>query len=82
MPEMLVSVDRAKASNMGLNVSSVADTLETAIGGTRASYYRQEGDEFQILVRLQEQDRLDLGTVGQIPISDSRRPHHSRRRAS
>ena len=69
LPEMLVHVDRAKASSMGLNVSDVADTLETAIGGRRASFYREEGDEYQIVVRLREQDRLDLRNAGQIPIT-------------
>jgi len=69
LPEMLITVDRAKASSMGLNVADVADTLETAVGGLRASMFRQEGDEFNILVRLREQDRMDLAKVGQIPIS-------------
>ncbi len=68
-PEMLVRVDRPKAASMGLNVSDVAATLETAVGGRRASMYRQEGDEFNILVRLREQDRLDLAQVGQIPLT-------------
>jgi HAE1 family hydrophobic/amphiphilic exporter-1 len=31
--------------------------------------YRQEGDEFNILVRLQERDRLNLAQVGQIPLA-------------
>ncbi len=69
MPEMLVEVDRLKAANMGLNVSDIALTLETAIGGTRSSMYRREGDEFNILVRLREADRLDLANVGRIPLS-------------
>ncbi|MDW8354975.1 MAG: efflux RND transporter permease subunit [Bryobacterales bacterium] len=69
LPEMLVLVDRPKAASMGLNVYDVADTLETAIGGRRASMFRQEGDEYNILVRLQEQDRFDLAKVGQIPIA-------------
>ena len=69
MPEMLVEVDRLRAANMGLNVSEVASTLETAIGGTRSSMYRKEGDEYNILVRLREEDRLDLGNVGRIPIT-------------
>lgn len=69
LPEMLIHVDRAKAASMGLNVSDVADTLETAIGGRRASFFREEGDEFQILVRLRQRDRMDLAQVGQIPIT-------------
>ncbi|MDE0164916.1 MAG: efflux RND transporter permease subunit [Bryobacterales bacterium] len=69
VPEMLISVDRAKASSLGLSVTEVADTLETAIGGTRASLYREEGDEYDILVRLREEDRLELGQVNNIPIT-------------
>jgi HAE1 family hydrophobic/amphiphilic exporter-1 len=68
MPEMLVSVDRLKASTMGLNVSDIANAMETAVGGRRTSMFRQQGDEFNILVRLQEQDRLKLTQVGQIPL--------------
>jgi HAE1 family hydrophobic/amphiphilic exporter-1 len=69
MPEMVVRVDRIKAATMGLNVSDIADAMETAIGGRRTSMYRQEGDEFNILVRLQEKDRLKLSQVGQIPLA-------------
>jgi len=69
MPEMLVRVDRRKATSMGLDVSEVADTLETAIGGTRASFFREEGDEYDILVRLKEEDRMDISQLGQVPIA-------------
>ena len=68
-PEMLISIDRAKATSMGLDVSEVADTLETAVGGTRASMFREEGDEYDIVVRLREQDRLELDQVTQVPIT-------------
>jgi HAE1 family hydrophobic/amphiphilic exporter-1 len=68
-PEMVVRVDRLKASTLGLNVSDIAEALETAIGGRRTSMYRQEGDEFDILVRLQEKDRLQLSQVGKIPLA-------------
>jgi len=67
-PEMVVSVDREKANSMGLAVAEVADTLETAIGGTRASMYRDQGDEYEIVVRLQESDRLDTTQVGRVPL--------------
>ncbi len=69
LPEMVVTVDRQKATSMGLAVSEVAEALETAIGGTRASMFREEGDEYDILVRLREQDRLNIGQVAQVPIT-------------
>jgi HAE1 family hydrophobic/amphiphilic exporter-1 len=68
MPEMLVTVDRLKAATMGLNVSNIADALETAIGGRRTSMFRQQGDEYNILVRLNERDRMNLSQVGQVPL--------------
>jgi HAE1 family hydrophobic/amphiphilic exporter-1 len=68
VPEMLIQVDRDKASLMGLTVSQLASTLRTAVGGTRASMFREGGEEYQILVRLQEQDRNDLEQINQVPI--------------
>lgn len=68
-PEMVIRVDRAKASSLGLNVADVAQTMETAIGGRQASMFRQDGDEFNILVRLQETDRIDLAQLRQIPLT-------------
>ena len=69
MPEMLVRVDRDKASLMGLSVAQLANTLRTAVGGTRASMFREGGDEFNIQVRLQAQDRNDLNQLAQVPIA-------------
>jgi HAE1 family hydrophobic/amphiphilic exporter-1 len=69
MPEMLVLVDRPRAASMGLNVSEIADALETAIGGRRTSMFREGGDEYNILVRLREQDRLALNQIGAVPLS-------------
>ncbi len=68
MPELVVSVDREKANAMGLSVAEIADTMETAIGGTRASMYREAGDEFEILVRLAEEDRIDIGQLDRVSI--------------
>lgn len=68
MPEMLLSVDRLKAATLGLNVSDIADAMETAIGGRRTSMYRQQGDEYNIVVRLKEKDRLSVAQVGTVPL--------------
>jgi HAE1 family hydrophobic/amphiphilic exporter-1 len=68
MPEMLVRVDREKAATMGLNVSDLADSLRTTVGGRIASMFRDGGREFNILVRLQRSDRQRLESVENIPI--------------
>ena len=68
LPEMIVKIDRLKSASLGMTVESVADTLETAVGGRRASFYREEGDEYDIVVRLREENRLSAGQIGNIPI--------------
>ena len=67
-PEVWVNVDRQKASAMGLNVADVADAVRTAVYGRVASKYRIHGDEYDIRVRLREQDRVRIEDLGQLPI--------------
>jgi len=68
-PEMRIHADREKAATMGLNVSDLADTLRTTVGGRIASRFRERGREYNILVRLQERDRQQLESVEQIPMN-------------
>jgi HAE1 family hydrophobic/amphiphilic exporter-1 len=62
-PELTVLVDRDKSSALGLNLSTVADTLNTGLTGTVATRYRDAGDEFDVRVRMKETDRLSLDNV-------------------
>jgi HAE1 family hydrophobic/amphiphilic exporter-1 len=67
-PELWVKVHRDKASAMGLNVSDVAETVRTSIYGRVASKYRVRGDEYDIFVRMREQDRATVEDMQQIPL--------------
>jgi HAE1 family hydrophobic/amphiphilic exporter-1 len=68
MPEMLITVDRNKAASLGINASDVATTLETVIGGRRASQFRQSGKEFNILVRLDQEQRANIGQLQNVTV--------------
>ena len=69
IPEMLIRPDRVKAALFGLNVSALGDVLETAVAGRQAGLFRENGKEYNIVVRLQESDRTQLQNVDLIPIS-------------
>ena len=56
-PEIKVIVDREKASKLALDVRTIGKTIETFFAGTTATRYRQGGDEYDIEVRLREEDR-------------------------
>jgi HAE1 family hydrophobic/amphiphilic exporter-1 len=65
-PEQNLIIDREKIADLGLSVSQVARVIQTNVGGTRAGVFRESGEEFPIVVRLQPGDRLstlDLGNV-------------------
>ena len=59
-PEMGLHIDRERAAHLGISVASLAEAVKTSIGGTRATIYRDRGDEFDIVVRLAEKDRSSL----------------------
>jgi HAE1 family hydrophobic/amphiphilic exporter-1 len=67
-PELRVQVDREKASQMGLSVGQVAQTAKIALLGQVATSYRVGGDEYDIRVRFQEEDRDSLEDVRDIPV--------------
>jgi HAE1 family hydrophobic/amphiphilic exporter-1 len=62
-PEQILRIDRKKAADMGLTVSLIGQALQTAIGGSPASYLRESGNEYRILVRLSEEDRKELSDL-------------------
>jgi HAE1 family hydrophobic/amphiphilic exporter-1 len=70
-PEELVLIDRQKAADMKLTVSKIANALQTIISGTRASYYREAGDEFGILVKLRDAEQMDLRDILDLTITNS-----------
>jgi len=65
-PEQNLIVDREKIADLGLSVNQIAQVIQTNVGGSQAGVYREGGEEFPIVVRLQPDDRLstlDLGNV-------------------
>lgn len=58
-PEFRVEVDRVRASRAGLTTAQIGSTIRTLINGEVASTFRGSGEEADIVVRLQEGDRVD-----------------------
>lgn len=67
-PELRVEVDRERASLYGLSTNDVGLLIRTAINGLEAAKYRTGNDEYDIIVRLREQDRADLTSLGQLTV--------------
>jgi hydrophobic/amphiphilic exporter-1 (mainly G- bacteria), HAE1 family len=68
-PEIAVRVDRDKAAILGLSVTGVAETIRTNLAGTQAAMFREEGNEYPIVVRLRQEDRREIASVGDVLLS-------------
>jgi len=67
--ELQVSIDRARAADLGLPIAAVASTLRMALEGDDSTRLRQGDDEIPIRVRLREEDRKTEGDVLQVSLA-------------
>jgi HAE1 family hydrophobic/amphiphilic exporter-1 len=70
-PEELVVVDRQKIADMKLTVSQIADMLQTVLSGTEAGYYREAGNEYRILVKLKDAERMDIREILDLTVTNA-----------
>jgi HAE1 family hydrophobic/amphiphilic exporter-1 len=52
MPEVQVFPDRNKAADLGISMSEIGETINSAIGGQRVGKFKDKGRRFDIRVRL------------------------------
>lgn len=71
-PEYQVDFDREKLAMHGLNLSTAANYLRNRINGATASYYREDGDEYDIKVRYAPEFRQSIESLENILIYNSR----------
>ena len=67
-PEYQIRIDRDRAARLGLMVSQVANTVQTATLGTVATRYREGSEEIDVRVRYKEQYRDNIQEVENIPM--------------
>ena len=60
IPEYQVDFDREKLALHGLNVATASSYLRNRINGTTSSYYREDGDEYDITVRYAPEFRQSV----------------------
>jgi multidrug efflux pump len=62
-PGMQVLVDRKKAGELGVSTGQVGQQLRAAIFGNKAGIYKENGEDYDIYVRLNKNDRYNKTAV-------------------
>ncbi|MBR3578251.1 MAG: efflux RND transporter permease subunit [Bacteroidales bacterium] len=68
VPELHISFDRQKLAEHGLNLTTAATYVRNTFNGNIASYYREEGDEYNIRVRNLQSHRQSIDDIENILI--------------
>lgn len=68
-PEIVIKIDREKANREGISTGQIGGTLNTAIYGEEVSRFRDENDDYPIELRIKEDQRNDINTLMNLPIT-------------
>jgi multidrug efflux pump subunit AcrB len=62
-PELDLTVDRLKATNLGVNVLDVSNTLQFALSGRRYGYFLRNGKQYQVIGQVTRSLRSEPSDV-------------------
>jgi len=68
-PEMVIDINREKANREGISTGQIGGLLRTAILGKEISKFRDAEDDFPIQLRLNPEQRADINTLMNLPVT-------------
>ena len=65
-PELRIDVDRDKAADLGVSVEALGRTLETLLGSRQITRFKLEGEQYDVILRMEETERSRPGDIAAI----------------
>ncbi len=65
-PELVVSVDKQRAAELGISVAEISDTLEIMLGGKSETTFVERGEEYDVYLRGDENSFNNAADLSQI----------------
>jgi multidrug efflux pump len=62
-PSLQVEIDREKAGELGVNASQVGQQLRNSIFGSKAGVYKEDGDDYDIYIRFNEENKYNKNAL-------------------
>jgi len=62
-PSMEIEVDRKKAGELGVSASQVGTQLRNSIFGAKAGIYKEDGEDYDVYVRFNEDNRYNTSAL-------------------
>jgi multidrug efflux pump len=71
-PELRISVDRIKASELGVSVQDISNTLNLSLSNRRLGYFTKDGKQYSVLGQVVRSDRDDPSDLNSIYVRNNR----------
>jgi HAE1 family hydrophobic/amphiphilic exporter-1 len=68
-PEVHVAVDRRRAADLGVRMSTVGNTLRLAVSGDdQISFYKEGSEQYPVKMRVREDQRRNIDEIGRLTV--------------
>jgi multidrug efflux pump len=71
-PELKITIDRIKASQLGVSIADVSQTLQLALSNLRLGYFYREGKQYEVIGQVSRSDRDDPTDLKNIYVRNNR----------
>jgi hydrophobe/amphiphile efflux-1 (HAE1) family protein len=65
-PEINITIDRNKATDLGVNVIDVSSTLDFALSGRRYDYFLNNGKQYSVIGQVERGDRTKTADISSL----------------
>lgn len=66
LPQVEISIDRARAATFGITVNAIGTEIRDAMKGYKATTYRVGGNEYDVWIRYDEADRSKISDINKV----------------
>jgi HAE1 family hydrophobic/amphiphilic exporter-1 len=74
-PEVHVAVDRKRAADLGVRMSTIGNTLRLAVSGDdQISFYKEGQEQYPVKIRVLEEQRGDIEQIGRLTVPSPNGP--------
>lgn len=70
-PELNITIDRMKATNLGVNVIDISSTLDFALSGRRYDYFINQGKQYSVIGQVARAERSQTVDISSLYVRSS-----------
>ncbi|MCK4846549.1 MAG: efflux RND transporter permease subunit [Deltaproteobacteria bacterium] len=71
LPEIKINIDRERASDLGVDITTLASTINLLIGGRDSSDYKEGGKRYDVRMKLDRTQRMTPSDIEKLSVRNS-----------